>query len=97
MDQVLCIECGIPFSLSHQMLFVNNDLMQRLTGCVAFLGDSGALLVAEMRLQECNDTDGVHDVVFAAFGVGGNAFNQFLTQCVAGVADGQSRPRQGAL
>ena len=51
------------------MLFVNNDLMQRLTGCVAFLGDSGALLVAEMRLQECNDTDGVHDVVFAAFGV----------------------------
>ena len=59
------------------MLFVNNDLMERLTGCVAFLGDSGALLVAEMRLQECNDTDGVHDVVFAAFGVGGDAFNQF--------------------
>ncbi len=78
MNQVLSIECGIPFSLSHQVLFINNDLMQRLTGCVAFLSDSGALLVAEMRLQECNDTDGVHDIVFAAFGVGGNAFNQLL-------------------
>ena len=77
----LGIECGIPFSLSHQVLFVNNDLVQRLTGCVAFLSDGGALLIAEMRLQECNDTDGVHDIVFAAFGVGGNAFNQLLTQC----------------
>ena len=61
MDQVLCIECGIPFSLSHQMLFVNNDLMERLTGCVAFLSDSGALLITEMRLQECNDTDEGYD------------------------------------
>ena len=51
MNQVLSIECGIPFSLSHQVLFINNDLMQRLTGCVAFLSDSGALLVAEMRIS----------------------------------------------
>jgi len=28
MDQVLGIECGIPFSLSHQVLFVNNYLVQ---------------------------------------------------------------------
>jgi len=56
-----------------------------LTGCGADLADDIAIMVADIRVEVGDNTDGIKHVGFAHRFVGGNAIDAFFQQVVAGV------------
>src|SRR4029453_19270852 len=74
-DQVLERKDLVPLLLGEELPLLHHDVVQALARHVAFVGDVGALLVAERRLEHGDDAQRVQHHVAGVVGVGGDALD----------------------